>query len=201
MSQIGTTTVSLGMLPINTLYRVKHFTSKSHHLPTMDDQIPLLQSMYPRELSFLTATLLEFNFPHGRLQLDIDTGAWNATDNTRGQAQTSEDIIEIIMDAEKRFSREPITTQSEKDPVSTCNVSAYCIIWMHHILALSKRKNIMLWAKELKLRGRSKPGYPGILIAEGRSEHLTEYIQRLKVSTLFYPLSLGQSPDTHRFSA
>ncbi|KAI9137527.1 hypothetical protein BKA69DRAFT_1128135 [Paraphysoderma sedebokerense] len=54
------------------------------------------------------------------------------------------------------------------------------LLWFHHLLSLTKRKNIVTWASELDLRGVCKPGYPGILVVEGLDEDITEYISRLK---------------------
>ncbi|KAJ1976036.1 hypothetical protein H4R35_002877 [Dimargaris xerosporica] len=60
------------------------------------------------------------------------------------------------------------------------------LLWMHHLLSTTKRKLICQWGKELGLYGRwlSKPGYPGILVAEGRSDAVSEYVRRLKVWSL-----------------
>lgn len=33
------------------------------------------------------------------------------------------------------------------------------LIWSHHLLAISKRKDIVAWSAELQLAGLSKPGY------------------------------------------
>ncbi|KAA1069159.1 hypothetical protein PGT21_014752 [Puccinia graminis f. sp. tritici] len=51
---------------------------------------------------------------------------------------------------------------------------------MHHIKATGKRKNIVAWARELGIRGWSKPGYPGALIIDGPKTAVEEYSQRLK---------------------
>ncbi|KAJ1975604.1 hypothetical protein H4R34_004274 [Dimargaris verticillata] len=51
------------------------------------------------------------------------------------------------------------------------------LLWMHHLLSTTKRKFICQWSKEL---GLSKPGYPGILVAEGPSDAVNEYVRRLK---------------------
>lgn len=34
-------------------------------------------------------------------------------------------------------------------------------VWFHHIKSTAKRKNILEWARELDVRGASKPGFPG----------------------------------------
>ncbi|KAH9461388.1 hypothetical protein Pst134EA_017694 [Puccinia striiformis f. sp. tritici] len=57
---------------------------------------------------------------------------------------------------------------------------AWSVFWMHHIKATSKRKNIVEWARELEIRGWSKPGYPGVVIIDGSKESIDEYCKRMK---------------------
>ncbi|CAD7702784.1 unnamed protein product [Ostreobium quekettii] len=54
------------------------------------------------------------------------------------------------------------------------------VIWFHHIKSPTKRSHIVNWARELGLRGFSKPGYPGIVICEGSEEDVVEYVSRLR---------------------
>jgi hypothetical protein len=54
------------------------------------------------------------------------------------------------------------------------------LIWSHHLLATSKRKDIIDWCLELSLWGISKPGYPGIIIVEGALNDVTEFLKRIK---------------------
>ena len=54
------------------------------------------------------------------------------------------------------------------------------LIWFHHIKASGKRKAAQSWAKELGLGGFSKPGYPGIIVVEGRFDDCETYVSRLK---------------------
>lgn len=51
------------------------------------------------------------------------------------------------------------------------------IIWFHHLLSTTKRKNIL--ALEA-LRGISKPGYPGILVLQGPKNDVAEALSELK---------------------
>ncbi|PLW06904.1 hypothetical protein PCASD_23531 [Puccinia coronata f. sp. avenae] len=57
---------------------------------------------------------------------------------------------------------------------------AWSVFWMHHIKATGKRKNIVGWARELGIRGWSKPGYPGALVIDGPQAAVEEYSARLK---------------------
>ena len=54
------------------------------------------------------------------------------------------------------------------------------LIWFQHIKASGKRKAAQSWAKELGLGGFSKPGYPGIIVVEGRFDDCETYVSRLK---------------------
>ncbi|KAA0164795.1 hypothetical protein FNF28_03682 [Cafeteria roenbergensis] len=53
-------------------------------------------------------------------------------------------------------------------------------IWFHHIKNPAKKKAICDWAKELGLVGVCKPGYPGVLIAQGSESACKEYTSRLR---------------------
>lgn len=53
-------------------------------------------------------------------------------------------------------------------------------IWFHHIKNPAKKKSICDWAKELGLIGVCKPGYPGVLIAQGSEGACREYTSRLR---------------------
>jgi hypothetical protein len=54
------------------------------------------------------------------------------------------------------------------------------VLWFHHLKAMSKRKAICDWGKELQLGGYCKPGFPGVLIFEGHEDNVLEYQQRLQ---------------------
>ncbi|KAI4837164.1 RWD domain-containing protein [Plasmodium brasilianum] len=53
------------------------------------------------------------------------------------------------------------------------------LCYSHHILNLVKRSCIIKWAKELKIGGYSKIGYPGIIICEGPKDEVDFYINSL----------------------
>lgn len=54
------------------------------------------------------------------------------------------------------------------------------VLWMHHLLATSKRKGIVQLAKELSLAGYSKPGYPGSVYVEGQADNVNSFVEELK---------------------
>ncbi|CAG8589899.1 9478_t:CDS:2, partial [Acaulospora colombiana] len=70
----------------------------------------------------------------------------------------------------------PDPDANNEDALRICRI----LIWTHHLLSLEKRKNVCKWAEELGIWGYSKPGYPGIIIAEGLHVNVQEYISRLK---------------------
>lgn len=58
----------------------------------------------------------------------------------------------------------PDVAASSSEPPSTTKKSTVSrvkrvLIWSHHLLAISKRKDIVAWSSELELAGLSKPGY------------------------------------------
>ncbi|KAI4729169.1 DUF1115-domain-containing protein [Aureobasidium sp. EXF-10728] len=54
------------------------------------------------------------------------------------------------------------------------------VIWSHHLLATSKRKDVQAWSKELSLSGYSRPGHPGSIFVEGDEDQVDEFVRRLK---------------------
>ncbi|KAI9655173.1 MAG: hypothetical protein M1821_005656 [Bathelium mastoideum] len=56
------------------------------------------------------------------------------------------------------------------------------IIWLHHLLATSKRKHALSppSSKQGPVSGLTKPGYPGIMIFSGRATEVNEHVQALK---------------------
>ncbi|KAF9639168.1 hypothetical protein BFW01_g10065 [Lasiodiplodia theobromae] len=61
------------------------------------------------------------------------------------------------------------------------------VLWMHHLLATSKRRAIVQLSKELGLGGFSKPGYPGSVFAEGEATAVRTFVDELKVHLLCWP--------------
>ncbi|KAF2143507.1 uncharacterized protein K452DRAFT_357804 [Aplosporella prunicola CBS 121167] len=54
------------------------------------------------------------------------------------------------------------------------------VLWMHHLLATSKRRAIVQLSKELSLAGYSKPGYPGSVYVEGEASNVRSFVDELK---------------------
>ena len=54
------------------------------------------------------------------------------------------------------------------------------LLWSHHLLATSKRKDIVTWSRELHLGGFSRPGHPGAIFIEGEEDAVDEFVHRIK---------------------
>ncbi|GAA5955322.1 hypothetical protein JCM8115_001914 [Rhodotorula mucilaginosa] len=54
------------------------------------------------------------------------------------------------------------------------------LMWSHHLLATSKRKDIVAWSHELQLWVLSRPGYPGVIVAEGLAHNVDAFVQIVK---------------------
>ncbi|GAA5981425.1 hypothetical protein JCM10908_004105 [Rhodotorula pacifica] len=54
------------------------------------------------------------------------------------------------------------------------------LMWSHHLLATSKRKDIVAWSHELDLWVLSRPGYPGVIVAEGLAHNVDSFVQIVK---------------------
>ncbi|KAF2793254.1 hypothetical protein K505DRAFT_362140 [Melanomma pulvis-pyrius CBS 109.77] len=52
------------------------------------------------------------------------------------------------------------------------------VIWLHHLLALSKRKLALAAAPSVS--GITKPGYPGIMVFAGNAGAVLDHVRRLK---------------------
>lgn len=53
------------------------------------------------------------------------------------------------------------------------------IVWLHHLLNTSKRKQALA-PSDVNLSGISKPGYPGVLIYSGPATNVDEHVNGLK---------------------
>jgi hypothetical protein len=68
----------------------------------------------------------------------------------------------------------PGSTNQLRTPESNKTV----IIWLHHLLALSKRKLALHPASSVA--GITKPGYPGVMVFAGPTSAVTEHVNTLK---------------------
>lgn len=74
-----------------------------------------------------------------------------------------------------------LSHKTEKEQHHTAKVTTKrLLLWSHHLLATSKRKDIVTWSRELRLGGFSRPGYPGAIFIEGLSGDVDEFVTRIK---------------------
>ncbi|KAJ1958905.1 hypothetical protein IWQ62_004829 [Dispira parvispora] len=95
-----------------------------------------------------------------------------------------EDVTEWLTARIDKYNDMAVSGEKPKEPPTPSNApvrTLTCVVlWMHHLLSTTKRKQICQWALDLDLFGISKPGYPGVLIAEGPTDAINEYVRRLK---------------------
>eukprot|EP00762_Andalucia_godoyi_P003735 ANDGO_08541.mRNA.1 hypothetical protein PPTG_06541 len=112
-------------------------------------------------------------------------------DEWRGSWRDSECIIsicEMIRDSESaaaKLMKEAETgTETPDAKVLLCTRSADALLrvhlWFHHIISSWKRSAICKLARQLKLHGAMKPGWPGFVIVEGTSVDVSEFIRELR---------------------
>ncbi|KAH8926027.1 hypothetical protein BT69DRAFT_1215854, partial [Atractiella rhizophila] len=101
-------------------------------------------------------------------------------------------LFDIIMRLREYLSDNPIIPTTESAPSITASASTFTplaeinrsklvLFWSHHLLATSKRKSIVDWCDELGLWGVAKPGYPGVILVEGKRDVLVdEFVNRIK---------------------
>jgi hypothetical protein len=79
-------------------------------------------------------------------------------------------------DSEVAAKSQDTPTQSRKEQ------GTRRVLWMHHLLATSKRQFIVQRSRELSIAGFSKPGYPGALYLEGSVTAVESFLRELKVT-------------------
>jgi hypothetical protein len=65
-------------------------------------------------------------------------------------------------------------------PPQSDNSCCLIVVTFHHLLNETKREDIPCWGQELALRGISKAGHPGVVIAEGERRNVHEFVKRLR---------------------
>jgi hypothetical protein len=87
--------------------------------------------------------------------------------------------FQSLLDAESTASHAENHTDepSESDTTNKPAPHKTVIIWLHHLLALSKRK---LALSPNSISGITKPGYPGVMLFSGPTAAVTEHVTKLK---------------------
>lgn len=75
-----------------------------------------------------------------------------------------------------------ISQESNVTESATCMTLSRRWVWAHHITDTARRKSIVQEARDLKLGGYLKSGYPGIVVVEGNSTMCDEFVNWIKGS-------------------
>ncbi|KAF1952693.1 hypothetical protein CC80DRAFT_495201 [Byssothecium circinans] len=166
----------------------------------------LLQAIYPdqidwnsksRELKFTDqSALLQLRLPESYPDAgfpDVISARDGLKNDLRDQAKAAvqaagpaegEEALDAIIAS---FLRVVETNRTEDSQAGTDSAavahsalpeaSKTVIIWLHHLLALAKRK---LALSPPLLSGVTKPGYPGVMIFSGAASAVTEHVSTLK---------------------
>ncbi|KAK8182832.1 hypothetical protein BC567DRAFT_66334 [Phyllosticta citribraziliensis] len=86
-----------------------------------------------------------------------------------------EDVKVASNDALKSASQ-----QSDDGPNTHEPQGLRVVLWMHHLLATSKRRAIVQMSRESGLSGFSRPGYPGSVYVEGEADDVRSFVDELK---------------------
>lgn len=170
-------------------------------------ELELLEAMYPeqiaydaksRDLKFTTqGALLELRIPEEYPEAGLPNvlGARDVHKNDLRERVRSAVKDQAIVEGEEAVDAIIASFQSLVDDANAAashaetearvaaevsgNVapSKTIIIWLHHLLALSKRK---LALSPTSLSGITKPGYPGVMLFSGPSAAVTEHVNTLK---------------------
>ncbi|KIW08761.1 uncharacterized protein PV09_00699 [Verruconis gallopava] len=172
----------------------------------LHNEIALVQAMYPDETSYdIKSSRLNFKHLKGEIELRLPAsypslstpGLISATGPSKcdlraevNQILASQQAGEPCLDAIiaefvaliEKLATEAHTTGSPSSTARGSDQSKTTIIWLHHLLATSKRKQA-LWPQVLgasEISGITKPGYPGVMIFSGPSNDIDEHVHTLK---------------------
>jgi hypothetical protein len=176
------------------------------------DELELLLFMYPDEITFNTHdSELSYQFSNARLVLRIPQNyplhevpevisAMNpskqdlrdiVTKSIQGR-QPGESCIDAIisdfqellvhMQTEEREIKEQREATKKELDLNASEGRKTVIIWLHHLLATSKRKQALCpeGTDAASISGVTKPGYPGVLLFSGSAIAVNTHVQTLK---------------------
>ncbi|XP_074651190.1 RWD domain-containing protein 2B-like [Tubulanus polymorphus] len=91
-------------------------------------------------------------------------------------------LVEWIRENCEKYNADATVSRQTRSDNQGEEDSTFIRIWIysHHIYSKFKRKDILDWAKELKLTGFSMPGKPGVICIEGYSRNVDEFWHRIR---------------------
>jgi hypothetical protein len=166
-------------------------------------ELELLQAIYPEQVEWsVKSRELKFSDQYVLLQLRLpesypeagfpdvisasDATKKDVRNQTKAAVQAAgltegEEALDAVIACFLRVVETNSTddAQTGTDSASTAapEASKTVIIWLHHLLALTKRK---LALSHPLLSGLTKPGYPGVMIFSGPASAVTEHVNILK---------------------
>jgi hypothetical protein len=175
----------------------------SDHEPSrLEMEVELLEAMYPEQATYDSkARELKFTQEGAILQLrlpdsypesglpDVIAASNAAKTDIRTATKSAikdagliegEEALDALIAAFQQVLESNITTQNDNQSSSRTvdtDGAKTVIIWLHHLLATSKRK---LAISPTTLSGLTKPGYPGVMIFSGPASAITEHVNTLK---------------------
>jgi mannose-6-phosphate isomerase-like protein (cupin superfamily) len=186
-----------------------NITSNRHaNTNDIDDEIALLQSMYPDEVTY-DSKASQFTFKRGQGKLvlrlpgiypkeslpdiiaatgregvDVRAAAKGIIERqSRGEACLDAiliDFIELFESEESNGSNDENDASKNESSLQTARLrSKTMIIWLHHLLATGKRK-LAINSQASQINGITKPGYPGVMIFSGPADVVEEHVHLLK---------------------
>lgn len=75
------------------------------------------------------------------------------------------------------WTAQPLTTTTDKNERGE---EERHWLWSHHIYGKKKRRIMPEWASELRLRGACLAGKPGLIVIEGDSQRVREFVRRVR---------------------
>lgn len=183
-------------------------SSPSHHEDRLTDEITLLLSIYPEEVNYTAHSReIHYKIDNSTLILRIPSGYPEkekpevlvaGTDGISHEHRDVRDVIKSIISEQAEGEEcldaiisafndllffpddDSSTHSSSTSPMPTTpQTKKTVVIYLHHLLALSKRKTIL--APDDEISGISKPGYPGVLVFSGPVCAINRHVQALRV--------------------
>ncbi|KAF9735581.1 hypothetical protein PMIN02_009967 [Paraphaeosphaeria minitans] len=170
----------------------------------LEMELELLQAMYPEQVAYDSKSrdlkftddggaLLQLRIPENYPQSGFPDvlGARDARKNDLREkvrsaikddprlAKGEEALDAIIASFQAVVDTKSVLVHSENINELSDTTASYktVIIWLHHLLALSKRK---LALSPISISGITKPGYPGIMLFSGPTVLVTDHVNTLK---------------------
>lgn len=168
-------------------------------------ELELLEAMYPGQIDYdaksrdmkfaVSSALLQLRLPDGYPDAglpDVISATDAAKNDLRDRMKAALEALALtegdealdavvacfqdIVEANSSIDLQPGTAVPSSLPAAA-EGSKTVVVWLHHLLALSKRK---LALKPTSLSGVTKPGYPGVMVFSGPAVAIAEHVNTLK---------------------